>query len=130
VIKSVHPTTLLITAYQILFFWVARMIMFGCHFMQGHQQDPVLKNASGWAEKKTACPSARFISTLVRDATARNVEDEERNRPAGYYSALRDDATPSSAAMAAPGGHAFAKAAPMDIEHLPTSSGTRPGSCS
>src|SRR6202142_2284266 len=30
-----YPTTLLITAYEILFFWVARMIMFGCHFMQG-----------------------------------------------------------------------------------------------
>ena len=29
-----YPTTLLITAYEILFFWVARMIMFGCHFMQ------------------------------------------------------------------------------------------------
>ncbi|MGA7080871.1 MAG: valine--tRNA ligase, partial [Terriglobales bacterium] len=28
-----YPTTLLITAYEILFFWVARMIMFGCHFM-------------------------------------------------------------------------------------------------
>src|SRR5581483_4476884 len=32
-----YPTTLLITAYEILFFWVARMVMFGCHFMQGHQ---------------------------------------------------------------------------------------------
>ena len=31
-----YPTTLLITAYEILFFWVARMIMFGCHFMDGH----------------------------------------------------------------------------------------------
>ena len=29
-----YPTTLLITAYEILFFWVARMIMFGC----GHQE--------------------------------------------------------------------------------------------
>ena len=34
---------LLITGFEILFFWVARMIMLGCHFMQGHQQDPVLK---------------------------------------------------------------------------------------
>jgi valyl-tRNA synthetase len=47
-----YPTTLLITAYEILFFWVARMIMFGCHFMPGHKQDPVLKQASGWADKK------------------------------------------------------------------------------
>ncbi|HEV2714274.1 MAG TPA: valine--tRNA ligase, partial [Terriglobales bacterium] len=47
-----YPTTLLITAYEILFFWVARMIMFGCHFMQGHRQDPALKQASGWCDKK------------------------------------------------------------------------------
>src|SRR5580692_6694660 len=45
-----YPTTLLITAYEILFFWVARMIMFGCHFMQGHEQDPAIKKASGWAD--------------------------------------------------------------------------------
>src|ERR1700733_13972419 len=37
-----YPTTLLITAYEILFFWVARMVMFGCHFMQGHEQDPAI----------------------------------------------------------------------------------------
>ena len=47
-----YPTTLLITAYEILFFWVARMIMFGCHFMEGHAQDAAIKKASGWAEKK------------------------------------------------------------------------------
>ena len=47
-----YPTTLLITAYEILFFWVARMIMFGCHFMPGHRQDPKLKQASGWGRKK------------------------------------------------------------------------------
>ncbi len=42
-----YPTTLLITAYEILFFWVARMIMFGCHFMHGHEQDAAIKKASG-----------------------------------------------------------------------------------
>ena len=29
-----YPTTLLITGFDILFFWVARMIMLGCHFME------------------------------------------------------------------------------------------------
>src|SRR5581483_11861393 len=28
-----YPTSLLITGFDILFFWVARMIMMGCHFM-------------------------------------------------------------------------------------------------
>ncbi len=30
--KTYYPTTLLITGYDILFFWVARMIMLGLHF--------------------------------------------------------------------------------------------------
>lgn len=30
--KKYYPTTLLLTAYDILFFWVARMIMIGIHF--------------------------------------------------------------------------------------------------
>ncbi len=46
-----YPNTLLITGFDILFFWVARMIMFGCHFMQGHEQDPAIKKASGWSAK-------------------------------------------------------------------------------
>jgi valyl-tRNA synthetase len=31
-LKTYYPTTLLITGYDILFFWVARMIMLGIHF--------------------------------------------------------------------------------------------------
>jgi valyl-tRNA synthetase len=31
-LKTYYPTSLLITAYDILFFWVARMIMMGIHF--------------------------------------------------------------------------------------------------
>jgi valyl-tRNA synthetase len=33
-LKAFYPTTLLITAYDIIFFWVARMMMFGLKFMQ------------------------------------------------------------------------------------------------
>jgi valyl-tRNA synthetase len=36
-----YPTSLLITGFDILFFWVARMIMLGCHFMAGHPQGSV-----------------------------------------------------------------------------------------
>jgi valyl-tRNA synthetase len=35
-----YPTSLLITGFDILFFWVARMIMLGCHFMADHPQGP------------------------------------------------------------------------------------------
>src|SRR5580698_7407784 len=42
-----YPNALMITGFDILFFWLARMIMFGCHFMQGHEQDAVVKAAGG-----------------------------------------------------------------------------------
>ncbi len=60
-----YPTTLLITAYEILFFWVARMIMFGCHFMQGHEQDPGDQEGQrlGRTRRTTAFPFGRFTFT-------------------------------------------------------------------
>jgi valyl-tRNA synthetase len=33
-LKAFYPTTLLVTAYDIIFFWVARMMMFGLKFMR------------------------------------------------------------------------------------------------
>ena len=31
-LKAFYPTSVLVTGYDIIFFWVARMLMFGCHF--------------------------------------------------------------------------------------------------
>ena len=33
-LKLFYPTTVLVTAFDIIFFWVARMVMFGLHFME------------------------------------------------------------------------------------------------
>ncbi len=41
-LKYYYPTTLLITGYDILFFWVARMIMSGLHFMHEKPFDTVM----------------------------------------------------------------------------------------
>jgi valyl-tRNA synthetase len=46
-LEAFYPTSLLITGFDILFFWVARMIMMGCHFMAPpHRPLPVPKGAS------------------------------------------------------------------------------------
>jgi len=108
-----YPTTLLITAYEILFFWVARMIMFGCHFMQGHEQDPAIKKASGWAdgeggEKKNDSVPFRqvYIHALVRDADRQKMSKTKGNviDPLEIIERFGTDATRFTlAAMAAPG---------------------------
>jgi valyl-tRNA synthetase len=103
-----YPTTLLITAYEILFFWVARMIMFGCHFMQEHEQDPLIKKASGWADKKNDSVPFRqvYIHALVRDAERQKMSKTKGNvvDPLEVIERFGTDATRFTlAAMAAPG---------------------------
>jgi len=103
-----YPTTLLITAYEILFFWVARMIMFGCHFMHGHQQDAAIRKASGWSEKQNDSVPFRqvYIHALVRDAERQKMSKTKGNvvDPLQVIERFGTDATRFTlAAMAAPG---------------------------
>jgi len=103
-----YPNTLMITGFDILFFWLARMIMFGCHFMQGHEQDAAIKKASGEAGKKNDSVPFRhvYIHALVRDADRQKMSKTKGNviDPLEVIERFGTDATRFTlAAMAAPG---------------------------
>jgi valyl-tRNA synthetase len=103
-----YPTALMITGFDILFFWLARMIMFGCHFMQGNTQDAAVKSASGWKDRKDdAVPFRRvYIHALVRDADRQKMSKTKGNvvDPLDVVKRFGTDAVRFTlAAMAAPG---------------------------
>ncbi|HLX75241.1 MAG TPA: valine--tRNA ligase, partial [Terriglobales bacterium] len=103
-----YPTSLMITGGDILFFWVARMIMFGCHFMQGHAQDEAIKQAGGWSGRKDDSVPFRevYIHALVRDAERQKMSKTKGNvlDPIEVIEQYGTDATRFTlAAMASPG---------------------------
>ena len=88
-----YPTSLLLTAFDILFFWVARMIMMGCHFMADHPQ--------GIVPFKEV-----YIHSLVRDADRQKMSKTKGNvvDPIEVLEKFGTDAVRFTlASMAAPG---------------------------
>ncbi|MGA3210108.1 MAG: valine--tRNA ligase [Terriglobales bacterium] len=103
-----YPSSLLITGFDILFFWVARMIMLNCHFMAEHRQDGTTKQISGDVERKDDSVPFRhvYIHALVRDADRQKMSKTKGNvlDPIKVIEKYGTDATRFTlASMASPG---------------------------
>ncbi|MDT7815109.1 MAG: valyl-tRNA synthetase, partial [Acidobacteriaceae bacterium] len=101
-LDAFYPTRLLVTGFDILFFWVARMIMLGCHFML---EEPM---ADGTPRTlKDAVPFRDvYIHALVRDADRQKMSKTKGNviDPIAVVERFGTDAVRFTlAAMAAPG---------------------------
>ncbi|MGC2212688.1 MAG: valine--tRNA ligase, partial [Silvibacterium sp.] len=101
-LDTFYPTQLLVTGFDILFFWVARMIMLGCHFMSdvpmpdGTERD--LKDSVPFREV--------YIHALVRDADRQKMSKTKGNvvDPIEIVKKFGTDAVRFTlAAMASPG---------------------------
>ncbi len=101
-LDAFYPTRLLVTGFDILFFWVARMVMLGIHFML---QEPMADGSK--RTLKDAVPFREvYIHALVRDADRQKMSKTKGNviDPIQVVERFGTDAVRFTlAAMASPG---------------------------
>ena len=109
-LEAFYPNSLMITGFDILFFWVSRMIMLGCWFMMPpHKPGGSVETTLGSGEDalRASVPFREvYIHALVRDADRQKMSKMKGNvlDPIEVIGQYGTDATRFTlAAMAAPG---------------------------
>ena len=60
-VKRYYPTDVLVTGFDIIFFWVARMMMMGLHFMKESSSTPSISTVSSATRRAARCRSRRAM---------------------------------------------------------------------
>src|SRR6202034_3238758 len=101
-LDAFYPTRLLVTGFDILFFWVARMIMLGCHFML---EGPLADGSKRSLDQAVPFREV-YIHALVRDADRQKMSKTKGNviNPVEIVEKYGTDAVRFTlASMASPG---------------------------
>ena len=109
-LKRYYPTTALVTGFDIIFFWVARMMMMGLHFMQ--------KERPGAPSEQWVPFHDIYIHRLVRDASGAKMSKSKGNvvDPLGVIDEFGADALRFTLMRNVAPGHDI-RLGPQDVEN-------------
>ncbi len=109
-LKRYYPTSTLVTGFDIIFFWVARMMMMGIHFMQ--------KERPGAPSEQVVPFHDVYIHRLVRDASGAKMSKSKGNvvDPLGVIDQFGADALRFTLARNIAPGHDI-RLGPQDVEN-------------
>jgi len=105
-----YPTHALVTGFDIIFFWVARLMMMGLHFMRKERPDAPLEDVIPFKDV--------YIHRLVRDASGQKMSKSKGNvvDPLGVIDQYGADALRFTLARGAAQGHDI-RLGPGDVEN-------------
>ncbi|HEV2627276.1 MAG TPA: valine--tRNA ligase [Pseudolabrys sp.] len=109
-LKRFYPTSALVTGFDIIFFWVARMMMMGLHFMQKERPGAPLEQAVPFKDV--------YIHRLVRDERGQKMSKSKGNvvDPLGIIDEYGADALRFTLMRAVAPSHDI-RLGPQDVEN-------------